>query len=121
MAGPPPVWPLFSSLLSPTGGGARYGVPTPTAGIPTPYRPDGARALGKSPVDGSNSRRGRRAPAGPPSRRSTQATEVRSRSHLSRTPYERVAARQRRGAALIWASLLVFVFVAGIASRIWLR
>lgn len=42
-------------------------------------------------------------------------------SRLSRSPYERTTARERRVAALIWATFLVFVFVAGIASRIWLR
>ncbi len=42
-------------------------------------------------------------------------------SRLSHTSQDRVTARERRFAALIWASFLVFVFVAGIASRIWLR
>jgi hypothetical protein len=54
-----------------------------------------------------------------PPRRPTP--EVRFMSHPSHASHGRVTARQRRFASVIWASFLVFVFVAGIASRIWLR
>jgi hypothetical protein len=40
---------------------------------------------------------------------------------MSRVSQGRAPTRQRPFAALIWASFLVFVFVAGIGSRIWLR
>jgi hypothetical protein len=47
--------------------------------------------------------------------------EVDRMASLSRRARARTSARERRAARLIWASLLIFVFVAGIASRIWLR
>jgi hypothetical protein len=42
-------------------------------------------------------------------------------SRLSHTAHTHATARGRRLAALIWGSFLVFVFVAGFASRVWLR
>ena len=121
MAGPPLVWPLFSSALSPTSGSARYGAPAPTSGL---TQPDGAerqpaRRTGPAEVIAFKPR-SRRAHGSRP-HHPTQTAEVKTMSHLSRSSHDRVTARERRFATLIWASFLVFVFVAGIASRIWLR
>lgn len=51
MSGPPPFWPLFSSVLSPTGASARYGVPAATAGLRRPDHAVRTRAPGKGPAE----------------------------------------------------------------------
>lgn len=121
MAGPPPVWPLFSSVLSPTGASARYGVPAPTGGLQSPDRAVRKRAPGKGPAVLIEFRPRRSAPKRPAPRHPAQLNEVRFMSRLSHIRRDRGTARERRVVAAIWASFLVFVFVAGIASRIWLR